>query len=438
MKKISIDFDDKQSKQTLLYKTLKRNFGDEICSFEGFVDDKLIPVGECTVVTTNENGELETFIANFADAKMVGTCTLSEYDEEEEKYTPVVFFNFISENYGEIRFLDDSVYVGGLLYTYQHGKGKFTNADGSFNIGFYKQGEKHGLFLNYDKNSRLINKSVFVDGELVLTSTNDEEIVKALKKSDFENSTIVKQFSEVKEEEIVLSAEQIKKGLAKIEKNIIGQKEVIKKVNNHLLLSLLCERQENKPITSMVFTGPTGVGKTELAKQISQHIFNKKPFFVDFANFHDKFMLSSLIGSPAGYIGSDQEPDFLKYIRENQKTGGVLAFEEIDKAHEDCLNFFMRILDEGEVLDAHNRPYSVSNFIIVATTNFSANTTHKLGFSNNDDDVKEQLAKTETTGTKKEQLGRFGLVVEFDSFNKDEKRQLTIMALKRAVQRIKT
>ncbi len=188
----------------------------------------------------------------------------------------------------------------------------------------------------------------------------------------------------------------------------------------------------------MVFTGPTGVGKTELAKQISINLFNKKPFTVDFANFHDDFMLSSLIGSPDGYVGSDKEPEFLKYIRENSETGGVLLFEEIDKCDPDCLNFFMRILDEGEVLDSHNVAYSVKNFIIVATTNFSANTTRKLGFSGADDDVKMQLAKTETTGMKREQLARFGLVIEFENFNKEEKRELTLMALNKAVERIKT
>lgn len=442
MEKLKLEFKDEKSKNTKLYKVLKYNFGDEILSFEGFVTEKSLPVGECIVTTKNNHDEVETFASNFVKGKLFGTCILSEYDEETKSFNPVIFINFLSHDYAEISFRDSSTYIGDMLYTYQHGKGKFTNPDGSFTIGFYKHGLKHGLMLNYDKDGHLVNKSVYADGDHVVTSKDDEKIVKALKDKRFENNTIVSQFDQLEEDMLTkkatLNVAEIKKGLSEIEKKIIGQKEVVRAVNNHLLLSLLCERQENKPITSMVFTGPTGVGKTEMAKQIAENLFHKKPFFVDFANFHDRFMLSSLIGSPAGYVGSNEEPEFLKYVRENAETGGVLCFEEIDKAHESCLNFFMRILDEGEVLDAHNRPYSVSNFIIIATTNFSANTTHKLGFASEGPDVKDQLAKTETTGMKKEQLGRFGFVVEFGTFNNDERRQLTIMALGRAVKRIKT
>lgn len=439
MKKISLDFVSKKSKETEIYKFLNEKFDCEIGSFDGFVNDAGMPQGACMVGIGFTDKGILMMSLNFVDSKIVGSASLVEIEFDSEITHNLATYNFVTENYGEILYTNGNTYEGEMKFLRQNGKGKMTEENGDFSIGFYEDGKKHGLILNYDHNGNLIYKSVYYDNDCFISSDNDEEILQCLNKLGFNYSDVLNSLTKLNTK---LTAKEnlkhIKNGLMNIDKHMIGQKKVLKIVDNHLLLSLLCARQEDKPITSMVFTGPTGVGKTELAKQISLNLFDKKPFTVDFANFHGKFMLSSLIGSSAGYIGSDQEPEFLKYVRENAETGGVLLFEEIDKSAEECLNFFMRILDEGEVLDAHNVAYSVKNFVIIATTNFSANTTHKLGFSGADDDVKMQLAKTETTGMKKEQLARFGLVVEFDSFNKDERRQLTLMALNKAVERIKT
>lgn len=437
MKKISIDFNTPKSQKTKLYKFLADKIGQEILAFDGYVTDEGLPHGECEIDFVNSFEDSGILFMNFYEGKIVGASEIRFVDEDgNETYN--VFFNYISENYATIDFQNGKSYVGQVYRTYPDGLGMMKEKNDDFVIGYFKEGEYHGLFLHYDKNDNLVYKSVYYHNECIVSSDNDVEIIKALKDCEFDIKQMWECLKTDKKTNTSIEVNDIKKGLNEIEKNIIGQKKAVKIINNHLLLSLLCARQENKPITSMVFTGPTGVGKTEMAKQISENIFKKKPFTVDFANFHDKFMLSSLIGSPAGYIGSDNEPEFLKYIRENAETGGVLLFEEIDKAHQDCLNFFMRILDEGEVLDSHNKPYSVKNFIVLATTNMSANTTRSLGFSNKDDNVKEQMANTDYTGMKKEQLARFGLVIEFGTFNKEEKRELTLRALDKAVERVRT
>jgi len=437
MKKISIDFNTPKSQKTKLYKFLADKIGQEILAFDGYVTDEGLPHGECEIDFVNSFEDSGILFMNFYEGKIVGASEIRFVDEDgNETYN--VFFNYISENYATIDFQNGKSYVGQVYRTYPDGLGMMKEKNDDFVIGYFKEGEYHGLFLHYDKNDNLVYKSVYYHNECIVSSDNDVEIIKALKDCEFDIKQMWECLKTDKKTNTSIEVNDIKKGLNEIEKNIIGQKKAVKIINNHLLLSLLCARQENKPITSMVFTGPTGVGKTEMAKQISENIFKKKPFTVDFANFHDKFMLSSLIGSPDGYIGSNKEPEFLKYIRENSETGGVLLFEEIDKADPDCLNFFMRILDEGEVIDSHNKPYSVKNFVILATTNMSANTTRKLGFSDRDDDVKMQMANTEFTGMKKEQIARFGLVVEFSGFNNEEKRILTLRALDKAVKRIKT
>lgn len=440
MKKIKIEFNTPKSKKSDLYKLLSEKISDEVLTFYGYLDQNNVPQGECAMALVDDYGQNLVFQANFSNGNLIGSGLLSQYDEETNSLEFELRFNFMSETFGEIKYSDGTVYIGNLFKTYPDGKGKTIEKSGDINIGFFKEGVPHGLFLHYDKNNELVYKSVYLDGDCIVSSDKDEEILKALSDCGFNYKNLLKSYAKKisKTKEDKFSVSNIKKGLDKIEKNIIGQKNAVKLINNNLLLSLMCARMDDKPITSMVFTGPTGVGKTEMAKQISENIFNKKPFTVDFANFHDDFMLSSLIGSPDGYIGSNKEPEFLKYIRENSETGGVLLFEEIDKADPDCLNFFMRILDEGEVIDSHNKPYSVKNFVILATTNMSANTTRKLGFSDRDDDVKMQMANTEFTGMKKEQIARFGLVVEFSGFNNEEKRILTLRALDKAVKRIKT
>lgn len=444
MKKINIEFKTPKSQKSKLYNTLKSKFGNDIWSFSGYVDENENPQGECYVDFIDIFGEYSEILANFYQGNLSGSAVLQLHLDNDEENTSnetkaeKIHFNFITDKYGEINYQDGTKYFGEISQIYPNGCGRVIEDNGDFSIGFFNQGALHGLLLSYDKNSNLVYKSVYYNGECIISSDNDDEIIKALNDCGFNYVAFVKQLSNKNITKNQINSENLVDAINEIEKNIIGQKNAVKMINNHLLLSMLYARQENKPITSMVFTGPTGVGKTEMAKQISTNVFKKKPFTIDYANFHNRFMLSSLIGSPDGYIGSDKETEFMKYIRENAETGGVLLFEEIDKAHEDCLNFFMRILDEGEVLDAHNKAHSVKNFIILATTNMSANTPRSLGFSNKDDDVKNQMANTAYTGMKKEQLARFGLVVEFKSFNKEEKRQLTLSVLEKSVERVKS
>lgn len=147
-------------------------------------------------------------------------------------------------------------------------------------------------------------------------------------------------------------------------------------------------------------------------------------------------MLSSLVGAPNGYIGSDQTPELIKYIDENKDEGGVILFEEIDKADSECLNIFMRILDEGEIISAKNISYSVKNFIILATTNMSANHVNTLGFSVDENDIRDTMIKS-TTGMKKEQLARFNLVCEYEDLKREDKLVLCKKAIEETVSKLK-
>lgn len=333
-----------------------------------------------------------------------------------------IFYNI--SGLGEIYFEDKLLYKGEISDTLRHGYGQEFFPDGKYFIGTFVDDKRNGKGTMYDKNDNVLFEGIWCDDEFI-PSTHE---------NFYENKKLIQ--VNTKKQSVNNEILSIKQSINNIENSIIGQKKAINQIANNLILSFLCEREENKPLTSILMTGPTGVGKTETAKQISEHIFHKKPFVIDFANFYGKHMLSSLIGAPSGYVGSDQTPELIKYIDENTEEGGVILFEEIDKADTECLNIFMRILDEGEILSAKNIPYSVKNFIILATTNMSANHVNTLGFSSNENDIRDTLVKT-STGMKKEQLARFNLVCEYENLTREDKIILCKKAIEETVNKLK-
>lgn len=335
------------------------------------------------------------------------------------------------------------IYTGYLKNGTYHGEGAYIYANGGKFVGFFKDGKKDGEGILFDENGTILIKGVWKNGNLIesiyVSDLMKDRIDKTGKITSFPDAgTSLVTSLEVESKPIEMDIVYLKNAIKNIEKNIVGQKQAINEISNNLLLSFLCEREENKPLTSIIMTGPTGVGKTETAKQISENIFKTKPFVVDFANFYGEHMLASLIGAPNGYIGADQTPELLKYISENQEKGGVLLFEEIDKSDAECLNIFMRMLDEGEILSAKNQPYSVKNFVILATTNMSVNHVRSLGFSSeNKTDVKDELAN-KNTGMKREQIARFDLVVEYKNLTRKDKITLCKKAIEDTIKKLKT
>lgn len=329
---------------------------------------------------------------------------------------------------GQIWIGEEIIYKGDIEDGQKHGKGEEYYSDGSKYVGQFYLDLRDGIGTLYDVNGNIIKSGKWTNDNFVGAKDKTQE-TKTQNINSLEPKLLKTNSKDMND------VVNIKQAINNIEQNIIGQRKAINAIANNLLLSYLCEKEENKPITSILMTGPTGVGKTETAKQISEHIFGKKPFVVDFANFYGKHMLSSLIGSPSGYIGSDQTPELIKYIDENKAEGGVILFEEIDKADTECLNIFMRILDEGEIISAKNVPYSVRNFIILSTTNMSSHYVNTLGFSSGEKDVRETMVKA-STGVKKEQLARFNLVVEYEDLTKEDKMSLCKTAINDAISKL--
>lgn len=152
-------------------------------------------------------------------------------------------------------------------------------------------------------------------------------------------------------------------------KKIIGQNQAIELINSAVLRNRVGINDPNKPIGSFLFAGPTGVGKTEIAKVLSLGLFNDEKALIrlDMSEFMEKHTVSKLIGSPPGYVGYDQGGILTEAIR--QKPYAVVLFDEIEKAHPDVLNLLLQILDYGKLVDGQGRNINFKNTIIIMSTN---------------------------------------------------------------------
>ena len=158
-----------------------------------------------------------------------------------------------------------------------------------------------------------------------------------------------------------------------LHKRVIGQDEAVQKVSNAILRSRAGVANPNRPIGSFLFLGPTGVGKTELAKALAESLFDDENAMVriDMSEYMEKFSVSRLIGAPPGYVGYDQGGQLTEAVR--RKPYAVVLFDEIEKAHPDVFNILLQVLDDGRITDSQGRTIDFKNTIIILTSNLGSN-----------------------------------------------------------------
>ena len=168
------------------------------------------------------------------------------------------------------------------------------------------------------------------------------------------------------ERDKLLSMEEI------IHKRVVGQDEGVNKVSNAILRSRAGIRDPKRPIGSFMFLGPTGVGKTELAKALAESLFDSEKSLVrfDMSEYMEKFSTSRLIGAPPGYVGYDEGGQLTEAVR--RKPYSVLLFDEIEKAHPDVFNLLLQVLDDGRITDSQGRVVDFKNTVIIMTSNLGS------------------------------------------------------------------
>ena len=159
---------------------------------------------------------------------------------------------------------------------------------------------------------------------------------------------------------------------AELSKRVVGQAEAVKAVSDALRRSRAGIAEEKRPIGSFIFLGPTGVGKTELARALADFMFNDQSALIrlDMSEYMEKHAVAKIIGSPPGYVGYEEGGQLTERVR--RKPYSVLLFDEIEKAHPDTFNILLQILEDGQLTDAKGRKVNFKNTIIIMTSNIGS------------------------------------------------------------------
>lgn len=243
----------------------------------------------------------------------------------------------------------------------------------------------------------------------------------------------------------LLEGEAIK--LVKMEetlsKRIIGQKKAIKSIANAIRRSRAGISEENRPMGSFLFLGPTGVGKTETAKALAEFLFNDENALIrlDMSEYMEKHTVSKITGSPPGYVGYEEGGQLTEKIR--RRPYGVVLLDEIEKAHPDVFNILLQILDEGRLTDAKGRVVSFRNAIIIMTSNIGSeyiSMMAPLGFvpdqAVSSQSLKEKVVDALRERFRPEFLNRIDEIIIFDYLDAEEIKKIVDLRLEKIAGRL--
>ena len=216
------------------------------------------------------------------------------------------------------------------------------------------------------------------DLSLVRESVTDEEIAKIISRW---TGIPVAKLTETERNKTLHLDEQL-------HKRVIGQDEAVTKITESIIRSKAGIKDPGKPIGSFLFLGPTGVGKTELAKALAQNLFDDETNMVriDMSEYMEKYSVSRLIGAPPGYVGYDEGGQLTEAVR--RKPYSVVLFDELEKAHPDVFNVLLQVLDDGRITDSQGRTVDFKNTILIMTSNIGSS--YLLEGINDNGDIKPE------------------------------------------------
>ena len=276
---------------------------------------------------------------------------------------------------------------------------------------------RHGEIPKAEKELEALNK---VEKNKLLSDTvTENDICKIIAK--WTNIPVTKLLESEKEK--LLSLEEDMK------KRVMGQDEALKTVSDAIIKSRSGIKDPNRPIASFMFLGPTGVGKTEIARTLAYELFDDERHMVriDMSEYMEKFSVSRLIGSPPGYVGYEEGGQLTEAVRRNPYS--IVLFDEIEKAHPEVLNLLLQILDDGRVTDSNGRTVDFKNTIIIMTSN--------LGSEYVLDNQKDLVMKEVRSHFRPEFINRIDEIIIFNTLSKEAINKILDKIIKEIETRLK-
>lgn len=258
--------------------------------------------------------------------------------------------------------------------------------------------------------------------DLVHENVTEEEIAKII--SRWTGIPVTKLTESERNKTLHLSEE--------LHRRVVGQNEAVDLVSDAILRSKAGIKDPKKPIGSFLFLGPTGVGKTELAKALAESLFDNEQNIVriDMSEYMEKYSVSRLIGAPPGYVGYEEGGQLTEAVR--RKPYAVILFDEIEKAHPDVFNILLQILDDGRVTDSQGRTVDFKNTIIILTSNIGSN--YILDGITDHGEISEEAQKEVTEALRghfrPEFLNRLDEIIMFKPLTKDNVRNIIELLIK--------
>lgn len=223
-----------------------------------------------------------------------------------------------------------------------------------------------------------------------------------------------------------------------LHKRVIGQDEAVTSTTNAVIRARAGLKDINRPIGSFIFLGPTGVGKTELAKTLARTLFDSENNIIriDMSEYMEKYSVSRLIGAPPGYIGYEEGGQLTEAVRRNPYS--VILFDEIEKAHDDVFNIFLQILDDGRLTDNKGKTIDFKNCIIIMTSNIgSSYLLENKGSNYIDEEIKEKVMDAMKRRFKPEFLNRLDDIIMFKSLAGEEIEKIIDIFVEEIKERLK-
>ena len=258
---------------------------------------------------------------------------------------------------------------------------------------------RHGEIPRVEKELEALNNTE--KNKLLSDTVTDNDICKIIAK--WTNIPVTKLLESEKEKLLHLEDD--------MKKRVMGQDEALQVVSDAIIKSRSGIKDPNRPIASFMFLGPTGVGKTEVARTLAYELFDDERHMVriDMSEYMEKFSVSRLIGSPPGYVGYEEGGQLTEAVRRNPYS--IVLFDEIEKAHPEVLNLLLQILDDGRITDSNGRTVDFKNTIIIMTSNLGSE--HVL--ENNKNAVLEEIRKY----FRPEFVNRIDEIVVFNTLTKE-------------------